>query len=160
MCRRAPDRCGRSVHRRNRRGRPYADTSRRRRPAYSDRDTIERGGLFLAAAGLVIGVNGYNEVGDGCFADHAGFGIGRQPADKFCSMKTQQTSSFLSGEGRIQCVNRRLILNGFVWEIIEQKLDKAGLRVDRNAIEAAAKKMSGAALEEIMKAFTDGEDAE
>lgn len=56
--------------------------------------------------------------------------------------------------------NKVLEQYGGLWEIIEQKLDKAGLCVDREAIEAAAKKMSSAALEEIMKAFADGEDAE
>lgn len=46
------------------------------------------------------------------------------------------------------------------WKLIEEKLNQAGLSVDRAAIEAALKQMSAAALKELAKAFNNDEQAE
>ncbi len=42
-----------------------------------------------------------------------------------------------------------------LWNLIGQKLEQAGLTVDRAAIEAALKQMGDAALKELVKAFND-----
>ncbi len=47
-----------------------------------------------------------------------------------------------------------------LWALIGQKLEQAGLKVDRAAIEAALKQMSAAALKELAKAFNNDEQAE
>ena len=44
-----------------------------------------------------------------------------------------------------------------LWNLIGQKLEQAGLKVDRTAIEAALKQMGDTALKELAKAFNDGD---
>lgn len=53
--------------------------------------------------------------------------------------------------------NKNKLMNQYneLWNLIGQKLEQAGLTVDRAAIEAALKQMGDAALKELAKAFND-----
>lgn len=53
--------------------------------------------------------------------------------------------------------NKNKLMNQYneLWNLIGQKLEQAGLTVDRAAIEAALKQMGDAALKELVKAFND-----
>ena len=53
--------------------------------------------------------------------------------------------------------NKNKLMNQYneLWNLIGQKLEQAGLKVDRAAIEAALKQMGDAALKELVKAFND-----
>lgn len=58
--------------------------------------------------------------------------------------------------------NKNKLMNQYneLWNLVGQKLEQAGLTVDRAAIEAALKQMGDTALKELAKAFHEEDQAE